>query len=107
MTTEEIQASSTDIIIRELREAAKGRYVWRVQEKDTGNYVIEFPDREDIEARDWWLKYQKNHPTVPKNYELRRVHFQTHAERLMLEAADRLERLVAFKKTVLDWDATE
>lgn len=103
MTAEEIQACSTDIIIRELREAAKGRYVWRVQLKDTGAYLIEFRDREAVEARIWWLNYQKNYPTVSKKYELGRVHFQTSSERLMLEAADRLERLVAFK-AVKTWN---
>jgi hypothetical protein len=75
-----------------LRDAACGRYVWRVQDKITHAYCIEFTDWEKPEAEAWWEKEVRSHPDYHYNNELARVFILTPAERLMIEAAEILER---------------
>jgi hypothetical protein len=86
-------ATRVEAIVSQLRGAAKGRYVWRVQDKKTYAYCIEFTDSEGPEAAAWWEENRKRFPDYHANNELTRVHFKTASEWLMLKAADMLEEL--------------
>lgn len=86
-------ATRVEAIVSQLRGAAKGRYVWRVQDKNTYAYCIEFTDFEGPEAAQWWEENRKRFPDYHANNELARVHFKTASEWLMLKAADMLEEL--------------
>jgi capsule polysaccharide export protein KpsC/LpsZ len=84
---------SVQEVVAELREAAAGRYVWRVQRKENKAYCIEFSEWEKAEAERWWNQESKRRPEFYEDFELARVHFRTKAENLMLESADLLESL--------------
>lgn len=81
-------------VIANLRESAAGTYVWRVQDKDRKSYCMEFPDWEKGQAEEWWEKNRTKFPDYHKNNELARVFFHTAHDRLLLNAADMLERLL-------------
>lgn len=89
-------ATQVAAIVSQLRETAKGRYVWRVQDKDNYSYCIEFTDSEKPEAEAWWNENRKKNPEFHANHELARVHLRTSAEWLMLKAANMLERMSGF-----------
>jgi len=82
-------------VVKNLREASRGTYVWRVQDKDRKSYCIEFTDWERPEAEAWWEKNRKEFPDYHKNNELARVFFHTGTDRLMIQAAEYLEVLAA------------
>ena len=83
-----IGASMHPIVMR-LRELSTGKDVWRVCDKDTGAYCIEFESWEQLEAIQWWnaRKGQDFH----QNHELKRVRTFSEEDRLMQKAADMLE----------------
>lgn len=80
-------------IVSQLRKAARGRHIWRVQDKASGAYCIEFTDFERWEAEAWWKENSEKFPEYHANNELKRVHIQTSTERLMIKAADMLESM--------------
>jgi hypothetical protein len=84
---------SVQEVAAELREAAVGRHVWRVQRKDDKSYCIEFCEWEKSVAEQWWNENSKKRPEFYADFELALVHFRSKAENLMLEAAERLESL--------------
>ena len=82
---------SEQSIVMRLRESSIGREVWRVQDKDDKSYCIEFERWEKHEAERWWNDAKDEEWN--KNRELVLVRVQTQSDRLMQEAADKIERL--------------
>jgi hypothetical protein len=85
-----MSASDQPIVMR-LRDASSGRDVWRVQDKDDKSYCIEFERWEKHEAERWWNDAKDEEWN--KNRELALVRVNTQSDRLMQEAADKIERL--------------
>ena len=79
-------------LVKQLREKATGTYVWRVHDKHSKAYCIEFTDWEKPEAEKWWKENSEKFPDYHKNNELARVFFHTPTDRLMIQAALWLER---------------
>lgn len=86
-------ATRVKAIVSKLRKAAKGRYVWRCQNKERKSYCMEFEDWEQSQAQAWWENELRKFPEHHQDNELARVHFHTATDRLLLEAADMIERL--------------
>jgi hypothetical protein len=80
-------------VLRMLRTASRGFYVWRVQNKDNKAYIIEFTDRQGPEAAEYFRKESARFPERFKNYELKRVHVITYSDRVMKQAAKLIRRL--------------
>jgi hypothetical protein len=80
-----------DNLVEQLREAAKGRYFWRVQDKVTKSYCNEWEDYEKHQAEAWWNENREKFPVYHENNELARVHFRSRTDLLMLRAAAMLE----------------
>jgi hypothetical protein len=86
---ESVDAASMHPIVTRLREQSTAEDKWRVRDKDTGAYCIQFEAWEHIEAHEWWQFYKDRE--LYKNYELARVRIQSQQDALMQEAADMLE----------------
>jgi hypothetical protein len=84
-----VDAASLHPIVTRLRERSTGKDMWRVRDKDTGAYCIQFESWEQIEAHEWWRDHKDRE--FHKNHELARVRIQSQEDRLMQEAADMLE----------------
>lgn len=76
-------------LLTRLREFSCGKDVWRVQDKDTKAYCIEFEAREGPEAEQWWHDHKQR--DFHKNHELALVRVYSFDDRMMREAADALE----------------
>lgn len=87
---ERAKSKATEIATR-LRDCSKGRQVYRVRDKDTKAYSIEFEIWEQIEAGECWKLCRDL--DFHKNDELALVTVKTHQELLMNEAADILETI--------------
>lgn len=84
-------------VVKLLRDSSSGRYVWRVRDKDTKSYCIEFDDWERYEAEQWWKKNSNWHPEYHKNNELARVLVVSTDDKLRRKAASIIEALAAEK----------
>jgi hypothetical protein len=90
MTTEKaLPVAPVHEIVTRLRERSAGKDMWRVRDKDTGAYCIQFEAWEQIEAHEWWRDHKDR--DFHKNHELARVRIQSQEDVLMQEAADMLE----------------
>jgi len=87
--TESNEDESTYSIIWRLRQCGRGKYVWRVQDKDDKSYYIEFEEWNEQDAKCWWREYSGRN--ICKNMELVKVRTLSQEDRLMHEAADMLE----------------
>ena len=86
-------SSRAEQVAVQLRNAAKGKYVWRVQNKNNKSYCIEFEDYELASAEAWWKTEMENHPDYYENHELARILVLDDTERLMLDAAELLDSM--------------
>ena len=79
-------------IVKQARERSTGEVVWRVQDRDTKAYCIEFKEWEQQEAQKWF----KDHMETGRytNFELASVRVFSQQERLMIAAADMLDALI-------------
>jgi hypothetical protein len=82
-----------EAIVSQLRERSRGRYFWRVQNKDTRAYCIEFTEREQPEAFAWWEENRRKYPGYHRDNELVKVLWFSPTDKLMQKAADMLERM--------------
>jgi hypothetical protein len=90
MTTEKtMPVAPVHEIVTRLRERSTGKDMWRVRDKDTGAYCVQFEAWEQIEAHEWWRDHKDRE--FHKNHELARVRIQSQEDLLMQEAADMLE----------------
>jgi len=80
-------------IVKRLRDASRGRHIWRIQDKNTQALCVEFFGWEQHQAEQVWNENRDNHPEFHANNELVRVHLLMPSERLMIEAADCIEKL--------------
>lgn len=93
----------TDITER-LRSGASGTIEWRVQNPETRAYCISFTEWNGGErsARQWLDEEILARPeSIFAKYEVARVVALNHRDRLVLEAADEIDRL----RARLEWDA--
>lgn len=74
-----------------LRDAGQGREVWRVQDKASKGYCMQFELWEEYEAREWWREYTERY--IADKKELAKVRIQSQKDSLMVEAADQIEKL--------------
>ena len=86
---ESVDAASMHPIVTRLRERSTGKDMWRVRDKDTRAYCIQFEAWEQMEAHEWWRDHKGRE--FHKNHELVRVRIQSQEDVLMQEAADMLE----------------
>ena len=93
-----ITESEPESLVSRLRAASKGFDQWRVQDPVDGSYCIEF-DRDhyawpEQEAYAWLESFKSRHPDHPHaKYVVAKVRVLSYADRLMIEAADELERI--------------
>jgi hypothetical protein len=86
---ESVDAASMHPIVTRLRERSTGKDKWRVRDKDTGAYCIQFEAWEQIEAMEWWNAHKDRE--FHQNHELKRERILSEEDRLMNQAADMLE----------------
>lgn len=84
-------------LIKQLREASKGREEWRVADPATGSYCISF-SRDDScnperAAQEWLADHRRRFPMgAHSGKEVQRTVVQDSADLLMNEAADTIEQ---------------
>lgn len=95
----------------ELRAQAHGWVEWRVQDPVSKSYCISFsrygedrvldPERE---AREWLRKHRAEFGAGGRfsGYEVARVEVATKSDRLMRDAADKLEQMATWTASVID-----
>lgn len=89
MSSEEIEGFTH--IVDELLAMGCGKYVWRVHDKDTKAWYMEFSDWEKPEAEQWWREQREKYPDRYANCELARVLYRTISDDLMCSAANMLK----------------
>lgn len=88
-----IKPESLQKIIKRLKDISKGKHVWRVQNKTSKAYCIEFEDYEEHDAKQWWKSQSSAYPETHKESELARVHVLSRADKLIRSAVVMLKRL--------------
>ena len=86
---ESVDAASMQPIVMRLRERCTGYKIFRVQDKDTKAWVIQWPSWEEREANEYWER-ERNHEWNA-NRELVSIQVESSEEKVMQEAADMLE----------------
>lgn len=107
LNSEETQrmAEITDFqnLITRLRAYSPGQTVWRVADKDTHAHCIEFTRQDSVspefECRRWHKESSKRCPEQYANYIVESKLVYSQNERLCLEAADAIEKLLEASAT--------
>jgi len=95
MATRELNEKLVYRTIKELRESSRGHKVWRVRDPKTKAFTMEFAEREEYAAADWFADRVKRFPETYGQMELVLVTVQTESDRLMKRAATLLAGFVA------------
>lgn len=80
-------------LIQRLRDSANGRYFWRCLHKIDKSMRIQFEDWEGQEAKEWFKEQLSRFPDSYRDYEMVRVHVLDQSDKLMIEAAEALEKM--------------
>ena len=85
-------------LVNRLRAYSPGETVWRVADKDTHAYCIEFTRYDSAspehECRKWYEQSLKRYPEQYANYAVESALVFSQNEQLCLEAADAIEKLI-------------
>jgi len=79
-------------VVKQLRDASRGKFVWHVRDKETQALCMRFEDWEKREAELWFDDNLERHPEYHAKNELARVHTLSQTDKLMQRAADTLEQ---------------
>lgn len=85
-------------LISRLRDASQGEIVWRVADKDTHDFCIEFTRHDsafpESECREWLAKKMRVYPEQYHNMTVESRVVLTEKENMLREAADAIENLL-------------